>query len=293
MRISVYLPLLLPVLLAVTTPVMTRWLAPKLAARVMAITAALAAAASSWTLLLLAGTLLQHAPEAEPRGPQPHPVPATVAVIAVIALMHGARRAFDAVQARLATDRTLREICQTCHPGGELAVVADDGTHAYAIPGRPGRILISTGLLKASNALDRRVVLAHERAHLQQGHHRLRAITEVASALNPLLTPACNAVSYLVERAADEAAAETVGSRAITAACLAKIALTHSAPALTPHLAFHRLAVTDRVRALQDPPIVSVRPVALLFLIAAALTAAAAGDAPIAFGHIVAAVMAK
>jgi len=104
-----------------------------------------------------------------------------------------------------------------------------------------------------------------------------------------LPTPTSRAVSYLVERAADEAAAATVGSREITAACLAKIALIQDVWSITMQLAFHRLAVTDRVAALQKPPIVSVRPLALIFLLTAAITAVAAGDATIAFGHIVAA----
>ena len=123
------------------------------------------------------------------------------------------------------------------------------------------------------------MVLAHERAHLRQAHHLLRATTELAAALNPLLIPSRHAVAYLVERAADEAAADTVGSRTVAATAAAGT-----------QLAFHQHAVLDRVAALRIPPVNSVRPLAAACLAAALLTTGAAGDATLAFGRIAAAV---
>ncbi|MGH3775133.1 MAG: M48 family metalloprotease [Pseudonocardiaceae bacterium] len=68
----------------------------------------------------------------------------------------------------------------------ELAVVALDAPHAFAVPGRPGRILITRGLLSMLDGDERRVVLAPERAHLRGRHHWLRGATEVCAAVNIL-----------------------------------------------------------------------------------------------------------
>ena len=94
MRVSVYPPMLLSLLLAPSTPLLSRRLAPRLAACVLTLRAGLTAAASSWGLLLLATTLLQHTPEAEEHGALPRPVSAVVAAAALIALTL-ARRAGD------------------------------------------------------------------------------------------------------------------------------------------------------------------------------------------------------
>ena len=289
MRVSVYLPLLLSLLLAVSTPLLSRRLAPRLAACVMTFSAGVTAAASTWGLVLLATTLLQHTAAAEEHGAQPRPVPTVVAVAALVALTLACSRALRTARLRLGTDAALRRICRSCHPDGELAVLTDAAPHAYAVPGRPGRILVSTGLLRSTNATDRRVVLAHERALLRQAHHLLRATTELAAALNPLLIPSRQAVAYLVERAADEAAADTVGSRTVAAAVLVKVALTSANAVDGIRMAFHQHAVLDRVAALHSPPVHSVRPLAVACLAVALLTTGAAGDATLAFGRIVAA----
>lgn len=286
MQISVYLPLLLSAVLALSTPVLKTRLAPRLAARILATTAALTAGASTWGLLLMATTLLQHTPEAEERGRQPHPVPTLVAVLALVAVTWLAYRAHRALQIRRRTERALREVAQTSHPGGELCVVSDDALYAYAVPGQRGRILISTGLLQKSDPADRCVILAHERAHLREAHHRLRAACELAAAVNPLLIPTRAAVAYLVERAADEAAAEVLGDRRRTATALAKVALSMVTPAAPALLGFHQHAVLDRVAALHRPPVSSVRTLAAACLLSAVATTAAAGDATVAFGRI-------
>lgn len=255
----------------------------------------LSAAASTWGLALLALTLLTRTRPATERGAL-DPVPVAVALAAATLLVLGAGRVVRVLRRRLRTEAAMRRLCRLCQPAGELAVVADPVPRAFAVPGRPGRILLSTGLLQVTDATDRRVVLAHERAHLRHAHHLLRGATEIATALNPLLSPARTAVSYLVERWADEAAAADVGSRRTTAAALAKVALATHAPAAAseisapsaagPALAFHRRAVAARVQALHTP---SARPqpalaTAVLLLTAVALLAA--GDATVAFSRL-------
>lgn len=289
MRINVYLPLLLSLALGSCAPAFLRRSRPAAAARVLTASAVLAALASTWGLALLALTLMAHTPFAEERRTGLDPVPTGVGAVALALLVVVAGRVLRSVRVRAQTNRALQDICRLCPGHGELAVLDDPDTHAYAVPGRPGRILVSSGLLRSAAPADRRVVLAHERAHLLHRHHRLRALTELAAALNPLLVPARNAVAFLVERWADEAAAEVVGSRRQAAAALARIALTTAAPrSHLGALAFHREAVVERVQALQAPHAASRRSLAAATLGLAGLTALSEADATLAFGRLVA-----
>lgn len=293
MRISVYLPLLLSAVLALGSPLLHRRLAPAAAARTLVASAALAALASTWALLLLSLTLLSHTPFAVERDAS-EPVPARVAVLALLLLTAGVLRAVRAVRVRRHTEQAMRQVCLLCHPAGELAVMRDPQPQAYAVPDHGGdgggRILVSTGLLQAATAGDRRVVLAHERAHLRLAHHRLRATAELAAAVNPLLIPLRQATSYLVERWADEDAAAATGSRAGAGTALARVALAAGPPprANAGVLAFHRHAVPSRVHALRSAPVRS-RPVfAGACLLVVALACAATCDATLAFSRLLA-----
>lgn len=287
MRVNVYLPLLLSLALAWCAPSVARRLKPAVGARVLTVSAVVAALASTWGLVLLTLTLLENTPFAQERPAVVDPVPTVVGLLALLLLTVAVCRALRSSRIRTQTDRALRAICRLCPPHGELAVLEAPDAHAYAVPGRPGRILISTGLLRAATPLDRQVVLAHERAHLRHRHHRLRAFAELAAALNPLLVPARDAVAYLVERWADESAADDVGSRQQAAQALARVALTTAASASDlPALAFHRHAVLARVMALQAPPAPRRRVLATVTLGLAGLTALCEADATLAFGRV-------
>jgi len=226
-RISVYLPLLLSLALPIATPLLATRLAPALATRVLTASAAIAAAASTWGLTLLALTLIARSPAVGEGPPTGDPVPTLVAALAMLVLVAGGLRAGRTARVRRHTEQDLRAVCDLSHAGGELAIIADATPHALAVPGRPGHILISTGLLRATSPEDRTVVLAHERAHLHHQHHRYRAIADLAAAVNPLLRPTRDAVAFLVERWADETAAAAIGSRQHTAASLAKVRAPH------------------------------------------------------------------
>jgi hypothetical protein len=121
-----------------------------------------------------------------------------------------------------------------CHrlPGADrLVVIEDDRPDAFAVqglPGLPGRTVVSTGMLRALTTPQRRVLLAHEDAHLR-GHHQLYIqVTELAAAANPLLRPAVATVRDGVERWADEVAAREVGDRTLVAKALAHAAIAKS-----------------------------------------------------------------
>ncbi|MEV0532286.1 M56 family metallopeptidase [Kitasatospora sp. NPDC050463] len=114
----------------------------------------------------------------------------------------------------------------------DLAVLPDDRPYAYALPGSPGRVVVSTGMLAGLAADEREALLAHERAHLEHRHHRYLLITQLAGCVNPFLRPLQQAVAYSAERWADEESAQAVGDRRITARAVARAALvSHRAPA--------------------------------------------------------------
>ncbi|MFG3054460.1 M48 family metalloprotease [Kitasatospora sp. NPDC048239] len=108
---------------------------------------------------------------------------------------------------------------------GDVAVLPDGAAYAYALPGSPGRVVVSTGMLAGLAADEREALLAHERAHLVHRHHRHLLTTQLAGCVNPFLRPLQQAVAYSAERWADEESAQAVGDRRITARAVARAAL--------------------------------------------------------------------
>ncbi|MFD5412508.1 M56 family metallopeptidase [Streptomyces nojiriensis] len=107
----------------------------------------------------------------------------------------------------------------------ELVVLEEAHPDAYALPGRPGRIVITSGMLRALSAAEREVLLAHERAHLRGRHHLLVATVELAAHCHPGLRAVREPLRYALERTADEAAAQAVGDRRLTARAIGRAAL--------------------------------------------------------------------
>jgi Zn-dependent protease with chaperone function len=104
-------------------------------------------------------------------------------------------------------------------------VVEHDRPLAHALPGRPGRIVVSTSMLATLGPAERRALFAHERAHLAKAHHLFVVVVDVLAATNPLLRPLTGAVRYTTERWADEIAAGQVGDRSVVARAVGKAAL--------------------------------------------------------------------
>ncbi|WEO93742.1 M56 family metallopeptidase [Streptomyces sp. FXJ1.172] len=284
MMFDVYGPLVLSLLLAVVGPLIARRVAPALAARVLASAAVVTAAATAWSLVLLTTALLGHAPpvirEAREQGhPMPDPVPAAIGLGAAVALLAVAVRVHRAVRAERSTRRALRRLCAGQPAGTELIVAASEVPRAFAIPGRPGRILVTSAMLSALAPAERRVLLAHERAHLAHRHGALVTAVTLAAAANPLLTPVCRAVAFLVERWADEQAAAAVGDRRATARALARAALTAGRARAGCALGFTDHAVTRRIAALQTSPPPHLWSAAAAVLTLGALPALLAADA--------------
>lgn len=135
-----------------------------------------------------------------------------------------------------------------------VEVIAAAGPVAFAVPGSPGGVVLGDELVRALSRDERRAVIAHEHAHLDHGHHRYVHAAEVCAAAFPFLMPLARQVRFNTERWADEVAAVEVGSRALVARAIARVALL-SAPQLTPGaLGFGSLGAMDRVAALLQPP---------------------------------------
>ena len=145
---------------------------------------------------------------------------ALLAAAVLAAARTGARRA----RALVSAARKAR-----CLPGAAQVVVVPDGSaDAYTAPGWPGRIVVTAGMLDALTPAEQEVLLAHERAHAAGHHYLFIALSHFAAAANPLLRPVAAAVSYTVERWADETAAGRCGDRRLTATAVGKAALASS-----------------------------------------------------------------
>ncbi len=73
-------------------------------------------------------------------------------------------------------------------------MVDDPQPDAYALPdglrGR-GRIVVTSGMLRALGGHEREVLLAHERAHLAGRHHLFLAAALIAAQCHPALAASC------------------------------------------------------------------------------------------------------
>jgi beta-lactamase regulating signal transducer with metallopeptidase domain len=265
------------------------WLAPRLAgpgnpgpaARALAGISVVAALATTWSLGLLALTLFDDVPPWRARGENsalhlPTPVPDAVATIAVVLLAGAAVRLATDLNRRLTTARRLRRV-GTPHEG--IAVADLEAPMAVAVPGRPGHVLVTTAMLRLLDRHERQVMFAHERAHLRHRHHTLVVAAAAAAAVNPLLIPARETVTYLVERWADEDAASEVGNRRLAARAIARAALATVRP--EPSLGLGGGVVVRRVQALTSPapPPRNRRLTGLLALVAVFATTAAIATA--------------
>lgn len=252
MTFAVYLPLLLPALVSWAARRAADRGRPAAAVRGLVVASAVAAAASTWSLVLIALTLLDDLPPLsviDERPGLPRPVPGEVALVAALALVWGAVRLVRDLRRRHDTARKLRAAGT---PIGDLVVADWAAPLAVAVPGRPGHLLVTSGMLRGLNAPERRAVLAHERAHLAHRHHRAVAWAAAAAAVNPLLVPTREVVSYLVERWADEDAASAVEDRGLVARAVARAALA-AADTSSPVLGMHGGVIVRRVRALGRP----------------------------------------
>ncbi|WP_411152697.1 M56 family metallopeptidase [Streptomyces sp. A30] len=260
MWISLCMPLLVGTILALTAPGAGRRLPPRTAAWMLASAAVIAAGAWVTVLAMTGFTLIGQIPEVAEEGrwspqvlaahtPVDWPVAAACAVAALIC----------AIALVVASWRRIRVLvdawreCRDLSAAGDLAVLDDPVPAAFALPGIPGRVVVSSGMLQALTADERRALLAHERAHLARRHHLFLVVLQLAAAINPLLRPLTQAGAFALERWADEEAAVAVADRRLVARAVARAALaTKRTP--QPDMAATGGPVPQRVKALLAPP---------------------------------------
>jgi Zn-dependent protease with chaperone function len=107
----------------------------------------------------------------------------------------------------------------------QVVLLDDARAEAFAVPGRPGRIVVTTGMRAALDERQYAALLAHERAHLAAGHHRLVQYARLSAAAHPVFWWLARRMEYLVERAADEHAATELRDRKVVARAIGAAAL--------------------------------------------------------------------
>lgn len=306
----IYLPLVVPLLAGAAARPLAERLPPRTATWLLAGSAVVLAGASCAVLGLLAVAAAIQVPRIDLAGgisqhamsrTDPAPLPLGVAAGALLAAAAAAavRAAWRRTSALIAAHRQGRSLLPGAGqlPGAaEVIVVTSDAVDAYAVPGWPSRIVVTSGMLDALTQAERDVLVAHERAHASSCHYLFSAAARLAAAANPVLRPLAGAVEYSVERWADEQAAAAAGSRSLTARTIAKAALAVTATPLRrdvspavlgmlpiPALSRHAGVVPRRVAALLAPP---RRPRLLLLIVAVALVAASGLSALDAAGEL-------
>jgi beta-lactamase regulating signal transducer with metallopeptidase domain len=182
---------------------------------------------------------------------------AIAAVVLFVLLASAARHFLRSARALLKASADTRRL-GPAHAG--LVVVDDVIPTAFAVAGAPGRVVVSTAMLHALDAEERKVLLAHESAHLHHHHHLYVQLAQLSAAANPLLRPLARTVAATTERWADEVAAAEVGSRGLVARGLARAALARRAHAqsqsLVPSTALGAAdgQLVERIDRLLEPP---------------------------------------
>ncbi|MFE8944284.1 M56 family metallopeptidase [Streptomyces sp. NPDC007856] len=260
MLISVYVPFVVTAVLTLLAPRLARRLTPRPAAWALACAALVTAVGWTGSLTLLAFTGIAQIPQVAAEGHwSASALRAEDPVYLVVAAVSALVLAASVVSVGVATFRQVRHVvrarreCAALPGDVELAVLDDDAPLAFALPGGPGRIVVSRGMLCCLGDDERAALLAHERAHLRGRHHLFLSLWRLTSALNPLLRPLAHTGAFVLERWADEEAAARVGDRAAVARAVGRAALA-AAGASRPALAATGGEVPQRVRALLAPP---------------------------------------
>jgi hypothetical protein len=302
MHLIVYLPFAASLLLTASGPRLAARIPPATGTRLLLAAASACALTSVLSLTLLAATLIGRLPLVAAVGAwsgdrlnHDSPVSPIIAKLAVIALVMLASAVAWTTARRTHALHRARRACRRLGPRtGRLVVLDQPAIEAFALPGGRkdhGRIVVSTGMLRTLNADERRVLLAHETAHLNHRHYRHRTWAALLTAANPLLTTLPAAIHHLTERWADEDAAATTADRALTARTLARAALAahhgdRRQPVESAMLCFGRGDVPRRVRALLGgaPP---RRPIVVALLVATLIASLlSAGEAGYDTAHL-------
>src|ERR1022692_712887 len=198
-----YLPLVIPALAGAAARPLANRLEPRQATWLLTSATVALAGCSTAALALLAAYAAARAPFLAAVGDysqlvirRSDPISATAGAVAALAL------AGAAVAVAVMFRNRARALAESYRRAAGLQ--ADDGTvvmpgpaiEAYALPGWPGRIVVSGQLLDSLGSRRRAALIAHEQAHLAGRHHLFAAVARLAAAANPLLLPVARSVEY-------------------------------------------------------------------------------------------------
>jgi Zn-dependent protease with chaperone function len=238
-----YLPLVIPALAGLAARPLAERLEPRQATWLLTSAAVALASCSTAALALLAGFAAARAPVLAVLGHYSQsvmrrfdPIPVTAGAAAALAL------AGVSVGVPIIFRNRARGLAESyrraaCLPRDRIVVVPGPALDAYALPGRPGRIVVSDRLLDSLDPGRRAALIAHEQAHLAGRHHLFASVARLAAAANPMLLPVARTVEYTVERWADEHAAVVTGDRRLVAETIGQVALLASPRRQAPRVA--------------------------------------------------------
>src|SRR6266536_1067065 len=272
MSALVYLPLLVPVLAAAAARPLAARLEPRLATWLLTATTVALAAFSTATLALMTASALARSPllaavgdYSQPALQRGDPVPALAGMAAALLLTAAAVAVAVVIRARARGLAESYRRAASMAPSGRVVVVPGHSIEAYALPGSPGRIVVSGRLLDALNDRGRAALLAHEHAHLAGRHHLFTTVAHLAAAANPLLLPVASTIGRVALLTTGPRPARLRATLAITGARGRSVSLAWAGP------------VPRRVAALLAPP--PRRQLALLAIVAILILAAGASGA--------------
>jgi hypothetical protein len=223
---SVYAGLAFAALFGVMVPFVARRVSPALATWLLSTGGLVAALSGAAALAALGMTFIAQNPAIAAEGHwsisalrSADPVRFPVAIAALALLATALVRTGWAIGRRTRAIATAYRMNRAVEDNGSDVVILPAATaDAYAVPGRPGRVFVTYGMLAALDRDEYDVMLAHERSHLRHHHHWHRTAATVAHALNPLLLGLPHTQVWLTERWADEDAARGHDRRVVASA---------------------------------------------------------------------------
>jgi beta-lactamase regulating signal transducer with metallopeptidase domain len=231
-RLLVYLPLLIPALAAIAARPLAARMEPREATWLLTAATVVLAGCSTAALALLVASAAARQPElAALRHYSPSvlrrgdPTSALIGLVAALGLTAAALAVIITLRRRARALAESYRRAARLPDEGPIVVVPGPAVEAYALPGSPGRIVVSGRLFQMLDEPGRTALLAHERAHLAGRHHLFTTVAQLAAAANPVLLPLARTVDYTVERWADEHAARVTGDRRLVAATIGQVAM--------------------------------------------------------------------
>ena len=234
--LELLLPLIIPLLASAAARPLAHRLEPRQATWLLCAAAVVLAGCAAAALALAAGFAAARLPALATLGDYSlapfsahDPVPVAGGIGAALALAGAA--AATAARSRHRVRGLLLSYRRAARLNARDGIVVLPGPdlEAYALPGWPGRIVVSGGLLDLLEPRRRAALIAHERAHLAGRHHLFTITAWMAAAACPLLIPVARAVEFTVERWADEEAAAATGDRRLVAETIGQVAVMTAA----------------------------------------------------------------